>query len=186
MKFCWPPDETKNWILESVKLTQSKYFFSTFPKSSHILLLGYRIVENTTPNLRLVTLNKQEFILPNESNTWHMFPWPLEIHAIGTVWSHLESVNENHTIELAYYPIALRQFYMRALLNEEGEMVFAYRYNKNGKLIWFSPYKTEIMSLPEETLTFPPTTQVNAKGIHLLASKSLLKTKKEILSNGTE
>lgn len=185
MKFSWPPDETKNWVIDSIKFTNNTYFFSTFPKSKHILLLGYRIVETTTPNLELITPNNKRFLLNTEINKWHMFPWPLEIHVIGTVWSHLESSTKNIKVELAYYPHALRQFYMRALLNKDDEMVYAYRYNKNGHLMCFSPFKTEIMSLPEETLTIPLTEDLSKKGIHLLASKSSLKTKKETLSNGT-
>ena len=186
MKILWPPEETKDWILEPVRCIQKKYFFTNFPKPTHIFLLGYRIIESTTPNLELITVDNKRFPLANEPHTWHTFPWPIESHTLCTVWSHIESTTENLRLELAYYPNSLREYYMRVLLNSEGEMVFAYRYNKNGKLMWFSAYTTETMKLPEEALSFPLVYQINEKGIHLLARNSLLKTKKEILSNGTE
>ena len=186
MKFSWPPEEEKSWILETIQIKNNKYYFSNFPKPTHIFLLAYRISQTTTPSLDLVAIDNKRFPLKTEFNSWQFFPWPVEIHTIGTVWSHIESLTENLTLELAYFPNSLREFYMRVLLNSNDEMVFAYRYNKNGKLMWFAAYNDEGIKLPEEALSFPPTGLINQKGIHLLARNSSLKTKKEILSNGVQ
>ncbi len=179
MKISWPPREGSEWIIESATFQKKKYFFHNFPKPLDLLLLAYRIKTEQTPNLKLVSENILTYELEFKANTWNYFPWPIEQHTIGIIWSHLESDQENLEIEFAFYPYSLRQYYMRALLNDENEMIRGYRYNKNGQLMNFIPYKTEIMTLPEDTYMIPKTIQIKEKGIHLLGAKTKIQIKKE-------
>ena len=179
MKISWPPCEENEWMIESIKFKNSKYFFQNFPKPKDLLLLAYRIKSEQAPNLELISEHSLKYKLESTVNTWNYFPWPIEQHTLGIIWSHLETDQENLEIELGFYPFSLRQYYMRGLLNEEDEMVRGYRYNKNGQLMNFIPYKTEIMTLPEDTYIIPRTNQMKEKGIHLLGAKSKIQIKKE-------
>lgn len=67
---------------------------------------------------------------------------------------------------------------MRALVNEEGHMMFGYRINKNGQVVPYYPPKDGIMYLPEDCYIVPPCYQLKEKSIHLAAAQQEITIKK--------
>lgn len=182
MKFPWPPSEEENWVLQTHKVTKQKEknFFLPLQKQDHLLLaVRIRTSEpNTRFDIEIPVGEAYAFRFQAKSQTWTTLPYPIEQHAIGSVWQSIEVPLDDYTIELAYFPWHSRHFRMRALVNTEGHMVFAYRINKKGQTVLYTPPKDHLMTLPEDTYIIPPTDQINTKSILLLPSQSHLLVKK--------
>ena len=180
MKFLWPPTEETNWTLHTYK-TQTKLPFF-FPLQKHgTLLLAFR-VDSPEPSvhLEIPVAGSHAFAMDISSNTWTMFPYPIEEHAIGAVWSELKFPSEAllTAVHLGYVPWSSRTFRMRAFLNGMDEIILAYRYNKNGQVVaYLPPFDTE-WRLPEDTYLIPKTTEINSKSILLVSAKSTTFTKR--------
>lgn len=179
MRFQWPPSEEHAWTIQTIKKPKNqKNFFFPLQKHNH-LLLGVRIQDISQPVTLFFPISEGKcFQLELKPEEWAMLPYPIESHAVDTVWQPLELNLENYTLDFAYYPWENRQFRMRALVDSEGHMVLAYRINKNGQTVTYLSPKDHTMLLPEDTYIIPPTNQINQKSIHLVSSQSRLQVKK--------
>jgi hypothetical protein len=179
MRFHWPPSENHTWRFETVNQTknQTKIFF---PLQKHnFILLGVRIQGTHQPaTLTLPVAENKAFQISVEPDVWTMLPYPIECHAIETIWQVIEIDTHDFTMELAYYHWESRQFRMRALVDVEGTMILAYRINKKGQTVAYLPPKDHIMTLPEDAYIIPPTSLINEKSILLQSSQTTLPVKK--------
>lgn len=176
MKFSWPPSEQKGWQIQTIK-QKEKTFFLPLQKHSD-LLLALRVLSKGQKNLEIPVGQQKSFTLQIQPEEWLMLPFPIEQHAIGPVWDSLVFDSENIQLELAYHPWASRVFRMRALLNEDEEMLFAYRINKNGQTILYFPFEGRELKLAEDAYLIPPTHLINEKSIHLVSLNTSIPTKK--------
>ena len=182
MKITWPPSEPDGWSFEEKKESTKTLFFPFFRHDK--VLLAIRITnyefqeEIIKAKIHLTNTQYFEFQIPY--NTWTFLPYPIETHANGSFWSHitLDSSNRPFQITWGLYPWNQRQFRMRALIDETGALLAAYRFNKNGQLMTFVPIKEEQMTLPEDTVLLPQTKQINIKSILLQSSRTKIQTKK--------
>jgi hypothetical protein len=180
MRFTWPPSEEKGWEIQSFHQTEKnkKTFFLPLQKQDHLLLAIRINAKESTIHIEIPVAEKKWFALTVSPNEWTMLPFPIEQHAIGAVWDHLELSIEECTIELGYYMWATRNFRMRAMVDSEKKVLFAYRINKKGNTDTYFPPKDHIMTLPEDTYIVPPTCQINEKSILLVSSQSNIDAKK--------
>lgn len=179
MRFQWPPSEEHGWRFETVKQTKNKTKIF-FPIQKHnYILLGVRILDLAKPTQLVLSIAEgKEFSVKLNPGEWSMFPYPIESHAIDSVWQSLEVDLDTCLLELAYYHWENRQFRMRALVDSQGAMLLAYRINKNGQTVTYLSPKDHIMTLPEDTYVIPPTSLLNEKSILLQSSQTTLSVKK--------
>lgn len=180
MRFPWPPSEEESWILQTYKNQKQKTFFLPLQKQDQ-LLLGVRIQMPEVADILDMEIpvgNMKAFKIQVRPNVWTTLPYPIEQHAIGTVWEQFDISASEYTIELAYFPWNTRNFRMRALVDKEGEMILAYRISKKGQTILYMPPKDHIMTLPEDTYILPRTDEMNTKSITLYSAQAHLPVKK--------
>jgi hypothetical protein len=178
MRFTWPPSEANGWDIQTHKQKEKKPFYLPL-QNQDFLLLAVRIVTDTSANVLEIPMeSNKSFLLEIKTNEWTMLPLPIEQHAIGPVWETIEVPLEYCQIQLGYYPWTTRHFRMRALLDSEGKMLFAYRINKKGQTVSYLPPKDHTMTLPEDTYIIPPTHLINEKSILLVSAQSKIEVKK--------
>jgi hypothetical protein len=179
MRFTWPPSEQSGWDIQTYHQKQKeKPFFLPLQKQDQ-LLLAIRITANkSTIPIEIPLVKQKGFTINSMTGEWSMLPFPIEQHAIGCVWETMEVPVDDCVIDLAYFPWTTRNFRMRALVDTEGKMLFAYRINKKGLTDIYMPPKDHVMTLPEDTYIVPPTSLINNKSILLVSSQSKLEVKK--------
>ncbi len=180
MRFTWPPSEEKGWEIETFQQRQKdkKTFFLPLQKQDHLLLAIRIKAKEPTILVEIPVAEKKCFALSLQTDEWTMLPFPIEQHALGAVWEKFELSVDDYTIELCYYPWTTRNFRMRAMVDSEKKLLFAYRINKKGNTDTYFPPKDHIMTLPEDTYIVPPTRQINEKSILLVSSQSTIDAKK--------
>lgn len=180
MRFTWPPSEETGWDIQIYHQTQKdkKTFFFPLQKQDHLLLAIRIEAKESTIQIEIPVAEKKYLPLTAISNEWMMLPFPIEQHAIGAVWEKLELSVEECRLQLAYYPWTTRNFRMRAMVDSEGNLLFAYRINKKGRTDSYMPPKDHIMTLPEDTYIVPPTNKINEKSIYLVSSQTKIHAKK--------
>lgn len=175
MKLPWPPAEEKDWSLTTLQTRQVHYLPVL---QLHHAYLAFRILGPEEPiTLTLNTETSRHFILHANPNEWTLFPYPLESHAVGCFWDTLQT-SVPCKVELAAFEWNLRQFRMRVLLDSEGYMMCAYKYNKNGQLITFVAYQDKPFVLSEEAYYFLPLFLRNLPPTQLHATGSQLPVKR--------
>lgn len=181
MKITWPPSEPDGWSFDE-KIETTKTLFFPFFRHDKVLLAikitNFDFEDSIKARIHLTNTNYFDFEIPY--NTWTNLPYPIETHANGSFWSHisLDSSNKPFKISWAFYPWHQRQFRMRGLIDKEGVLLAAYRFNKNGQLMTFVPIKDEQMTLPEDTLLLPETKNINSQSILLQSARTKIQTKK--------
>jgi len=180
MRFTWPPSEQSGWDIRIFHQTEKdkKTFFLPLQNEGHLLLAVRILAKETIDSLEIPIAYKKYFSVEIKMNEWTMLPFPIEQHAIGPVWETLELPTEEYTVELGYFPWTTRHFRMRALVDSEGEMLFAYRINKKGQTNIYLAPKDHLMTLPEDAYIIPPTHLINDKSILLVSSQSKIQVKK--------
>ncbi len=180
MRFTWPPSEEKGWEIETFQQTEKnkKTFFLPLQKQDHLLLAIRIKAKEPTVHLEIPVAEKHCFTQTLQTNEWAMLPFPIEQHAIGAIWEKFEISVDECMVELGYYPWTTRNFRMRAMVDFEKKVLFAYRINKKGYTDSYFPPKDHIMTLPEDTYIVPPTSLINEKSILLVSSKSTIEAKK--------
>ncbi len=180
MRFTWPPSEEKGWEIQSFHQTEKnkKTFFFPLQKQDHLLLAIRINAKEPIIHIEIPVAEKKYLALTATSNEWTMLPFPIEQHAIGAIWERFELSVDEYTIELGYYPWTTRNFRMRAMVDFEKKVLFAYRINKKGYTDSYFPPKDHIMTLPEDTYIIPPTCEINEKSIMLVSSRSTIDSKK--------
>jgi hypothetical protein len=178
MKFPWPPSEQDGWRIETqTKTKETLFLFPMMPQTN--LLLAFRLIsQEPVENLEVVLANEQAFLVPVSQGVWTQFPYPIEFHAIGPFWKGFNISAENYQLDLAYFPWKTRSFRMRALIDNTGTLIAAYRINKNGQTVSYHPPKNDLMRLPEDTYAIPPTGLIQEKSILLLSAGTHIPIKK--------
>jgi hypothetical protein len=181
MKITWPPSEHDGWSIEEKKETTNTFYFPFFRHDKVLLAIyirNYDFNESIKAKIHLQNKSYFEFALPY--NTWTALPFPIETHANGSFWSHItvDSSNRPFQVEWGFFPWNQRQFRMRGLIDENGVLLGAYRFNKNGQVITFIPIKDEHMTLPEDTVLLPQVKYINTQSIILQSSRTKIQTKK--------
>lgn len=192
MKFPWPPSEDSGFEIVGPlrpekphettpqKKTKENTFFLPVQKQD-TLLLAVRIKTNDLSSITLTIPvgGQKAFHLTCKHDEWTMLPYPIESHAIGAVWTTFEMEGEGiYSIDLGYYPWKTRSFRMRCLINDEREILLAYRINKNGQTICYLPPVTSSWKLPEDSYFVPKTSNINQESILLLSAQSEQRIKK--------
>lgn len=181
MKITWPPSEPDGWSFEEKKEPTKTFFFPFFRFDKVLLAIkitNYEFQDSVKAKLHLTNTNYFDFEIPY--NTWTPLPFPIETHANGSFWSNisLDSSNRPFQVSWGFYPWNQRQFRMRGLIDDEGALIAAYRFNKSGQLMTFIPIKDEQMTLPEDTVLLPQVKQINTQSILLQSSRTKIATKK--------
>jgi hypothetical protein len=140
MKIPWPPEEEVGWRITSLKTHKQQLFFPVLPLEQAYFAI--RLLADKPLDLELKTQTTKSFVFQAQPNKWTLLPYVIESHTLGEFWESLH-VPVNCSIELASFHWNLRQYRMRVLLNEEGYMICAYKYNKNGQLMSMLPYENK-------------------------------------------
>jgi hypothetical protein len=181
MKITWPPSEHDGWSIEEKNEPKNIFYFPFFRHDTVLLsinIINYEFNDSIKAKVFLQNGNYFDFVI--SYNTWTPLPFPIETHANGTFWSHItvDSSNRPFQIEWGFFPWNQRQFRMRGLIDENGVLLGAYRFNKNGQLITFIPIKDEQMTLPEDTILLPQVKCINTQSVILQSSRTTIQTKK--------
>jgi hypothetical protein len=181
MKITWPPSEHDGWSIEEKNEPKNIFYFPFFRHDTVLLsiyITNYESNESIKAKIHLLNGSHFEFLIPY--NTWTPLPYPIETHANGSFWSHIsvDSSNRPFQIQWGFFPWNQRQFRMRGLIDEDGILLAAYRFNKNGQIMPFIPIKNEQMTLPEDTVLLPQVSHINTQSIILQSSRTTIQTKK--------
>jgi len=180
MRFTWPPSSQNGWDIQSFsqEKKENNTFFLPLQKSSHMLLAIQIRTSESRVSLEIPVGNTKSFLIEIPSNEWTFLPYPIEQHAIGAVWESLDISLDTYILDLAYFPWTARQFRMRALVDSEGSVLFAYRVSKKGATVAYFPPKDHTMTLPEDAYIIHPTYLLNDKSILLVSAQSKIEVKK--------
>jgi hypothetical protein len=147
MKVSWPPTEETGWRITSLQTNNKTIFFPVLPLEQAYFAI--RFGTNEPVQLELKTLRSKSFLFEAQPNEWTLFPYCIESHTLGTFWDTLD-VSIDCTVEIASFQWNLRQYRMRVLLNEDGYMICAYKYNKKGHLMSMMAYEGQPYKASED------------------------------------
>lgn len=153
MKIPWPPEEESGWRITSLKTQKQQLFFPVLPLEQ--AFFAVRLRTEKPQDLELKTQTTKSFIFEANPNEWTMLPYVIESHTLGEFWNYLH-VPIDCTVELASFHWNLRQYRMRVLLSEEGYMICAYKYNKNGQLMSMLSYEDKPYRASEDGYILRP------------------------------
>jgi len=153
MKVPWPPTEETGWRITSLKTHKQQLFFPVLPLEQAYFAIRFLVEKPLT--LELKTQTTKAFVFQANPHEWTMFPYLIESHTLGEFWETIE-VPIDCTVEIASFQWNLRQYRMRVLLNEEGYMICAYKYNKNGKLMSMLSYEEQPYRASEDGYILRP------------------------------
>jgi len=153
MKISWPPTEETRWRITSLHTQKKRFFLPVLPLEQAYFAI--RCLTEEPIQLELNTRNSKSFLFEAKPNEWTLLPYPIESHTLEVFWDSIE-VSSECSLELASFQWNLRQYRMRVLLNEEGYMISAYKYNKNGHLMSMLPYEGEPFTASEDGYILHP------------------------------
>jgi hypothetical protein len=138
MKISWPPEEETGWRITSLQTQNNRLYLPVLPLEQAYFAVKFHTKE--VIKVELKTLTSKSFFFEADPNEWVLLPYAIESHTLGVFWDTFE-LSAECSVELASFQWNLRQYRMRVLLNQEGYMICAYKYNKNGQLISLLAYE---------------------------------------------
>jgi hypothetical protein len=153
MKISWPPEEETGWRITSLKSQTHHFYLPVLPLEQAYFAIRFRAEQPIKAELKTVT--PKSFFFEAKPDEWTLLPYAIESHTLGVFWDTLE-VSTECSVELASFQWNLRQYRMRVLLNEDGYMICAYKYNKNGQLMSMLPYEEKPFNATEDGYILRP------------------------------
>ena len=181
MKVSWPPTEETGWQITSLQTNKTRIFFPVLPLEQAYFAI--RFLTKEPVQLELKTLTSKGLLFEAQPNEWTLFPYCIESHTLGVFWDTLH-VSMDCSVEIASFQWNLRQYRMRVLVNEDGEMVYAYKYNKNGHLISLLPYEGKPYTATEDGYILR--TKELKSSAELFSQGKVFRTKPPLRKNGLQ
>jgi hypothetical protein len=153
MKIPWPPEEETGWRITSLQTHKKILYFPVLPLEQAYFAI--RLQTEQLLELELETQTTKLFLFQAKPKEWTVLPYVIESHTLGEFWDSLR-VPLDCTIELASFHWNLRQYRMRVIVDQEGYMTCAYKYNKNGQLISLLAYENKPYRASEDGYILRP------------------------------